>query len=271
MPLNLKRPIIFFDVESTGLDFKYDRIIEIGAVKLFPEGRKEYFLERVNPGMKIPSEVAALTGITNDDVAKCPGFPEIAEKVAAFFDGCDLAGYNLARFDVKILTEELKRTGRDLGLDERSVVDVQTIFHQKEKRDLSAAYKYYCNKDLTNAHSAKADADATCEILIAQLERYPDLPCDVPSLHMFCRSDRERYVDSEGKFIWRDGEAVFNFGKFRSRSLRDVAKSNPEYLEWVVSPERQFAQDVVDICYAARQGRFPVKAAREVPKGTGSN
>jgi DNA polymerase-3 subunit epsilon len=267
MTLKLTRPIIFFDIESTGLDFKYDRIVEIGAIKLHPDGKRDLLLKRVNPGMKIPAEVTSIIGITNKDVENEPMFPEIAQEVEDFFVKCDLAGYNLARFDIKILSEELKRTGRDLGLEERGVVDVQTIFHQKEKRDLAAAYKYYCNKDLQNAHSAKADADATLEILMAQLERYPDLPCEVPELHMFCRGDRDRFVDSEGKFIWRDGEAVFNFGKFRSRTLKDVALKNPEYLDWVVSPERQFGQDVIDLCYGARKGRFPTKAAAE-PKGT---
>jgi DNA polymerase-3 subunit epsilon len=267
MTLKLVRPLIFFDIESTGLDFKYDRIVEIGAIKLHPDGKREMYLQRVNPGMKIPNEVSLIIGITNEDVAKEPGFADIAQAVEDFFLGCDLAGYNLARFDVKILSEELKRTGRDLGLEERGVVDVQTIFHQKEKRDLAAAYKYYCNKDLQNAHSAKADATATLEILMAQLERYPDLPCEVPELHVFCKGDRDRYVDSEGKFMWRDAEAVFNFGKFRSQRLRDVAARNPEYLDWVVSPERQFPQDVIDICYNAKQGRFPTKPANE-PKGT---
>lgn len=267
MSLKLTRPLIFFDIESTGLDFKYDRIVEIGAIKLHPDGHRDMLLRRVNPGLKIPAEVSLLIGITNEDVAKEPPFADIADEVETFFNGCDLAGYNLARFDVKILAEELKRTGRDLGLEERGVVDVQTIFHQKEKRDLSAAYKYYCNKDLLNAHSAEADAAATVDILMAQLERYPDLPSEVPGLHIFCRGDRERYVDGEGKFMWRDGEAVFNFGKFRSRTLRDVALKNPEYLTWVVSPERNFGQDVVDLCYEAMKGRFPVKEKSE-PKGT---
>ncbi len=267
MALKLTRPMIFFDIESTGLDFKYDRIVEIGAIKLHPDGRKETFLKRVNPGLKIPAEVSSIISITNQDVANEPFFNEIAQSVEDFFVGCDLAGYNLARFDVKILSEELKRTGRDLGLDDRGVVDAQTIFHMKEKRDLAAAYKYYCNKDLKNAHSAMADADATMEILLAQLERYPDLPNAVPELHMFCRGDRDRFVDAEGKFIWRDGEAVFNFGKFRSKTLRDVAATNPEYLDWVMSPERQFGQDVIDMCYEARRGRFPAKAVSD-PRGT---
>jgi DNA polymerase-3 subunit epsilon len=267
MSLKLTRPLIFFDIESTGLDFKYDRIIEIGAVKLHPDGRRETYLKRVNPGMKIPGEITTLTGISNQDVANEPMFADIADEVETFFNGADLAGYNLARFDVKMLSEEFKRTGRDLGIEARGVVDAQTIFHQKEKRDLAAAYKYYCNKELHNAHSAKADADATVEILLAQLERYEDLPKDVTGLHAFCRSDRDRYVDSEGKFIWRDGEAVFNFGKFRSRTLRDVAAKNAEYLTWVVSPERHFAQDVIDLCYEAMKGRFPVKPEAD-PKGT---
>ncbi len=269
MPLKLSRPLIFFDLETTGLDFKYDRIIEIGALKIHPDGRKEIFTRRLNPGMRIPAEIVALTGISNEDVANAPSFADTADEIENFFQGADLGGYNIARFDVKMLAEELKRTGRDLGIDSRSIVDAQVIFHLKEKRDLTAAYKYYCNKELKNAHSAEADAVATHEIFMAQLERYAELPSEVTGLHDFCRADRDRYVDSEGKFIWRDGEAIFNFGKFRSRSLRDVAKSNPEYLDWVVSPERHFPQDVVDLCYEAMKGRFPVKATAD-PKGTGS-
>jgi DNA polymerase-3 subunit epsilon len=266
--LKLTRPIVFFDLETTGLDFKYDRVMEIGALKLHPDGRKEIYTKRINPGMKIPAEIAALTGITNADVAGAPGFADVAEEIESFFAGCDVGGYNIARFDVKMLAEEFKRLGRDFGVETRGVVDAQVIFHHKEKRDLAAAYKYYCNKELKNAHSAQADTDATFEILVSQLERYPDLPQDVQGLHNFCRLDRDRFVDAEGKFIWRDGEAVFNFGKFRSQTLRQVAQSNRDYLDWVISPERNFGQDVIDLCYNAKQGRFPTKPAAEDPKGT---
>jgi DNA polymerase-3 subunit epsilon len=139
------------------------------------------------------------------------------------------------------------------------VVDAQVIFHQKEKRDLAAALKFYCNKDLTEAHTAKADTDASYEIFLAQMERYADLPHSLEALHALCRGDQDRFVDGEGKFFWRDGEAVFNFGRFKSKTLKEVARNNPDYLAWVMSPERTFSQDVIDICYKATRGEFPLK------------
>lgn len=265
--LKLERPLICFDLETTGLDHKYDRIIEIGAVKVFPDGKKEVFHKRVNPGMRIPAEVSALTGITNEMVANEPAFIDLIDEVERFFEGSDLAGYNIARFDAKVMVEEFRRTGRDFALETRAVIDSQVIFHQKERRDLSAAYKYYCNKELKQHHSATADTQASLEILYSQLERYPDLPHGVKDLHQFCSIDRDRFVDAEGKFFWRDGEAVFNFGKFRSLTLRDVARKHPEYLDWVLSPDRQFSQEVIDLCYNAKQGRFPVKKVED-PRGT---
>ena len=258
-PFAIKRPIIFFDLETTGLDFKYDRIIEIGAVKIFPDGKREILTQKINPQIRIPAEISTLTGISNEDVAQAPTFAQAAPAVDAFFDGCDLGGYNIARFDIKVMTEEFKRAGMNFKAEERAVVDSQVIFHQKEKRDLSAAYKFYCNSDLHGAHSAQADVDATVAIFIAQMERYADLPRDLSALHQFCRGNQDRFVDSEGKFFWRDGEAVFNFGKFKSQTLRSVTQTNPEYLHWVISPERQFPQDVIDICYRAMKGEFPKK------------
>lgn len=260
-PISLTRPIIFFDLETTGLDFKYDRAIELGAFKIHPDGREESFLRRFNPGMRIPAEVTALTGISNDDVAKAPRFSEAAPEVELFFRGCDLGGYNVNRFDVKVMIEEFKRVGLDFNAGERLVVDAQVIFHQKEKRDLASAYKFYCEKDLTDAHSAQADTRATYEIFLAQMKRYSDLPKDMTALHIFCRGDQERFVDSEGKFFWRDGEAVFNFGRYKSHTLREVTKNDPSYLQWVMSPDRHFGQDVVDLCYKALKGEFPVKAS----------
>ena len=265
LPLKLRRPIVFFDLETTGLDFKYDRVIEIGAVKIYPDGRKDNFLKRINPGMRISSEVTAITGIANEDVVNAPAFSQALPEIESFFRDADIGGYNVARFDARVMVEEFKRAGADFELENRAVVDSQIIFHQKEKRDLAAAYKYYCDKDLKGAHSARADTEATWEILLSQLDRYPDLPRDVPGLHAVCRGDQERFVDPEGKFFWRDGEAVFNFGKFKSQSLRYVAKHHPEYLEWVISPERQFAQETVDICYKARRGEFPAKSETNRP------
>lgn len=259
LDLQLKNPLIFFDLETTGLDFKYDRAIELGAVKILPDGTNVKLLKRFNPGMKIPSEIEKLTGIRNEDVASEPTFAAAAAEIEAFFRGCDLAGYNILRFDCKVMVEEFKRAGLDFKLEDRLAVDVQTIFHQKEKRDLSAAYKFYCSKDLVGAHSATADSDATFEIFLSQLKRYPDLPRDINGLHQFCRGDQDRFVDGEGKFFWRDAQAVFNFGRYKSHSLKDVVKNDPSYLQWVLSPDRQFSQEVVDICYRALKGEFPVK------------
>jgi DNA polymerase-3 subunit epsilon len=260
-PLPLTRPLIFFDLETTGLDFKYDRAIELGALKIHPDGREEKFLKRFNPGMRIPAEITALTHISNEDVANAPKFSEAAPEVELFFRGCDLGGYNINRFDVKVMIEEFKRVGLDFKTEERLVIDAQVIFHQKEKRDLASAYKFYCEKNLTDAHTAQADTDATYEIFLAQLKRYSDLPQNMEGLHIFCRGDQERFVDSEGKFFWRDGEAVFNFGRYKSHSLREIAKNDPSYLQWVMSPDRHFGQDVVDLCYRAMKGEFPSKKA----------
>lgn len=257
-PIPLNRPLVFFDLETTGLDFKYDRIIEIGAVKIHPDGRQETFHIRLNPGMKISAEVQAITGISNEDVARASSFVHAFPEISRFFEKVDLGVYN-AKFDVKMLNEEFKRAGADFKLEERAVLDAQAIFHQKEKRDLAAAYKFYCNRELANAHSAQADVDATYEVFLAQLTRYPDLPREIDALHKYCKSNQERFVDSEGKFFWRDGEAVFNFGKFKSQTLKSVTHSHPEYLHWVIAPERQFSQEVIDICYKAMKGEFPKK------------
>lgn len=261
LPFEIKRPIIFFDLETTGLDQKYDRIIEIGAVKIHPDGKEESLTMKINPSMRISAEISTLTGITNEEVAKAPTFAQAAPEINTFFEKCDLGGYNINRFDVKVMVEEFKRVGLNFNPEERAIIDSQVIFHQKEKRDLSAAFKFYCNQDLHGAHSAQADVKATYEIFLSQMQRYTDLPRDLGALHKFCRGNQDRFVDSEGKFFWRDGEAVFNFGKFKSQTLRAVTQTNPEYLHWVISPERQFPQDVIDICYRAMKGDFPTKKA----------
>jgi DNA polymerase III subunit epsilon len=258
-PIDIKRPLIFFDLETTGLDFKYDRTVEISALKVLPGGATENYTKRINPGIKIPAEITEIIHITNEDVAQAPHFADVAQEIFAFFANCDVAGYNIQRFDVKVLVEEFKRVGLIFDVEDRSIVDVQGIFHKKEKRDLTAAYKFYCNKELQGAHGAEADTRATYEIFLSQMERYPDLPRDVPKLYIYSRGDRDRFVDSEGKFFWRDGEAVFNFGKFKSQTLKQVAKANPEYLQWVLSPDRHFGQDVIDLVYKALQNDFPVK------------
>jgi len=258
-PVPLNKPLIFFDLETTGLDFKYDHIIEIGALKIYPDGKKESYERRINPGMRIPIEVTKITGISNEDVASSPYLSNLIEELEAFFKDSDIAGYNILRFDAKVMVEEFKRCGRNFNLDERAVIDAQIIFHQKEKRDLSAAYKFYCNKELKDAHSAQADTNATYDIWLSQMKKYKDLPTNIKDLDILCRSDNERFVDHEGKFFWRDGEAVFNFGKHKSKSLRWVTKNDSNYLDWVIAPERNFSQQMVDICYNAMKGTFPKK------------
>ena len=179
MQLNLKNPLVFFDLETTGIDIVKDRIIEISYVKVFPNGKEETKTMRINPEMSIPPASTAIHGITDEDVKDCPKFKEVAKTLAAQIEGCDLAGYNSNRFDIPLLAEEFLRAGVDIDLTRRKFIDVQTIFHKMEQRTLSAAYKFYCNKDLNNAHTAEADTMATYEVLKAQLDRYDELQNDV--------------------------------------------------------------------------------------------
>ena len=182
MQLNLKNPLVFFDLETTGTDIVNDRIVEISYLKVYPNGNEESKTLRINPGMHIPEGATAIHGITDEDVRDCPKFKEVAKNLAKEIEGCDLAGYNSNRFDNPLLAEEFLRAEVDINMKKRKFVDVQTIFHKKEQRTLSAAYKFYCDKELTDAHSAEADTRATYEVLKAQLDRYPDLKNDVAFL-----------------------------------------------------------------------------------------
>jgi len=256
--MKVQRPVIFFDIEATGADAQRDRVVEIALIKEFPDGHREEKVHRVNPGVKIPAEVVLIHGITNEDVALAPPFRELALPLLEFFEGADLAGFGIMRFDVPILVEEFRRAGYPFPKEGTALIDALTIFHRREPRDLTAAYQFYCGKALVGAHGAKADALASLEVLKAQIERYTDLPKDVPGLHDFCNKQDDRFVDSRGKFIWRDGEAAFNFGKHKGELLRRMVKEQRDYLEWVVS-EGKFPQDVVDICWKALRGEFPKK------------
>ena len=200
MQLNLKNPIVFFDLETTGINIVKDRIVEISFVKVHPNGKEESKTRRINPEMPIPPESTAIHGITDEDVKDCPTFKEIAKSLAAQIEGCDLAGYNSNRFDIPLLAEEFLRAGVDIDLNKRKFVDVQTIFHKMEQRTLSAAYKFYCDKSLENAHTAEADTMATYEILKAQLDRYPDdLQNDIDFLSKY--SSFTNNVDFAGRMI----------------------------------------------------------------------
>ena len=234
MQLNLRNPLVFFDLETTSIDIAKDRIVEISMVKVMPNGEEIVKTRRINPGMPIPPESTAIHGITDEDVKDCPKFKEIAKSLAAQIEGCDLAGFNSNRFDIPMLAEEFLRAGVDVDLNRRKFIDVQTIFHKMEQRNLTAAYKFYCNKDLANAHSAEADTMATYEVLKAQLDRYPELENDVNFLSKY--SSFTNNVDFAGRMVYNEkGQEVINFGKYKGRLVEEVLKSDPSYYAWIMN------------------------------------
>ena len=234
MNLNLKRPIVFFDLETTGIDLSRDRIVEISLVKISPNGDQELKTRRINPEMPIPPEATAIHGITDDDVKDCPRFKEIAKSLAQYIEGCDLGGYNSNKFDIPMLVEEFLRADVDVDLKKRKFIDVQNIFHKMEQRTLIAAYKFYCGKDLENAHSAEADIMATYEVLQAQLDRYPELQNDVDFLAGF--SERGKSADYAGRIVYNDkGQEVFAFGKHKGRVVEEVFREEPSYYAWMMN------------------------------------
>jgi DNA polymerase-3 subunit epsilon len=233
MQLKLKNPIVFFDLETTGVDVSRDRIVEISLVKVLVNGDREVKTRRLNPEMHIPAEASAIHGIYDEDVRDCPPFRTIAKSLAKYLEGCDLGGYNSNKFDIPVLVEEFIRAGVDVDFKRRRFVDVQNIFHKKERRTLEAAYKFYCDKELENAHSAEADVVATYEVLEAQLDRYPDLENDVAFLAEY--SSRDNSVDYAGRIVYDDkGVEVFGFGKHKGRSVAEVFAKEPSYYTWMM-------------------------------------
>ncbi len=236
MELQLTRPICFFDLEATGINVVTDRIVEIGILKIFPNGNKESKTWLVNPEMHISDEVIAIHGITNEKIANEPTFKQLASKVHDMVKDSDLGGYNSNKFDIPMLAEEFLRAGIDFDLGNRNAVDVQNIFHKKEQRTLEAAYRFYCDKTLENAHTAEADTLATYEILKSQLDRYDDLENNIGSLAQF--SNRFKAVDFAGFIRLNDKEQeVFSFGKYRDRPVTEVFKENPGYYSWMQNAE----------------------------------
>lgn len=232
MKLNIQRPVMFFDLETTGTDILRDRIVEISMIKVMPDGTDVQRTVRVNPGCPIPAEATAIHHITDEDVADKPSFAEIAAVLADSFAGCDLAGFNSNRFDIPLLAEEFARAGIDFDFASARFIDVQTIFHKKEQRTLSAAYKFYCSKELEGAHSANADTRATYEVLMAQLDRYEDLPNDVTLLSEY--SAQTKNVDLMGRLVYDDQRReVINFGKYKGQLATDVLRRDPGYFSWI--------------------------------------
>jgi DNA polymerase-3 subunit epsilon len=233
MQLNLKNPLVFFDLETTGINITNDRVVEISYLKVKPDGHEECRTRRVNPQIPIPGEATAIHGITDEDVKDCPTFKEIAKSLAAQIEGCDLAGFNSNRFDIPMLAEEFLRAGVTIDLNKRKFIDVQTIFHKMEQRNLAAAYKFYCGKEFTNAHSAESDTRATYEVLMSQLDRYPELENDIDALSKF--SSFNHNVDFAGRMIYNEnGDEVINFGKHKGSLVKDVLKKDQGYYGWMM-------------------------------------
>ena len=234
MKLNLKRPLVFFDLETTGVDTAKDRIVEISMVKVMPDGEEIVRTRLINPQMHIPEDATAVHGITDEDVKDQPTFAQIAKSLSQFIEGCDFGGFNSNRFDLPMLVEEFLRAGVDVDFKNRKFIDVQNIFHKMEQRTLVAAYKFYCDKDLANAHSAEADTMATYEVLESQIERYGDIGATVEELAEF--SSNGPIVDFAGRLSLNDkGEEIFTFGKYKGRTVVEVFKSDPSYYAWMMN------------------------------------
>ena len=244
MQLKLKRPLLFFDIESTGLDISNDRIVEISMVKVMPDGTRQVKTRRVNPTIPIPAAAQAVHGISDEDVKDCPTFAQLAKSMYQWMEGCDIAGYNSISFDVPLLAEEFMRAGIEPDFHDRDMVDVQVIFYKKEPRTLSGAYKFYCDKNLEDAHAAEADTMATLEVLEAQLDRYPDLENDVDFLSKFTK--RSNMLDYAGRIILDENNVpVFNFGKHKGKPVKEVLAVEPSYYSWIQNGD--FTQDTKNV------------------------
>lgn len=244
MQLNLTRPIIFFDLETTGTNITRDRIVELSLIKIMPDGTEEERTRRLNPEMPIPAEATAIHHITDDDVKDCPTFRQIAGSLYKIFEGCDIAGFNSNKFDVPMLIEEFGRAGMVFNVAGRRFVDVQNIFHKMEQRTLVAAYRFYCGGELTDAHSALADTRATYEVLKSQLDRYPQLENDIDSLAEFSRQGRN--LDLAGRIVLNDNDVpVFNFGKHKGEPVEEVLRKEPAFFTWM--QQRDFPRNTIDV------------------------
>lgn len=258
MRLKLEKPIIFFDLETTGTNVTHDRIVELSYIKVYPDGKEERKSRRLNPEMPIPAESTAVHHITDDDVKDAPTFRQIANSLLEHFKGCDIAGYNSNKFDVPVLMEEFGRCGLKFDIAGRRFIDVQNIFHKMEQRTLVAAYRFYCGKELEGAHSALADTEATYEVLMGQLDRYPELENDVEYLAKF--SNIGRNLDLAARIVLNDkDEPVFNFGKHKGKTVREVLRREPSFYDWMMQGD--FPKNTKDVLfqlkykYTAEKGR----------------
>ncbi len=255
--LSLRRALAFFDLETTGTNPAEDRIVEISVLKVHPDGSEELKTRRLNPGVPIPRGAFEVHGISDEDVANEPRFAQVAASLADFLADCDLGGFGVTRFDVPLLIAEFERAGVEFSIRDRSIVDALTIFHQREPRNLDAALRFYCGEALEDAHSAEADIRATYRVLLGQLERYEDLPANPEELDELCNPGRRDFVDTHGKLIWKGDRVAFNFGKYRGELVREVADEHPGYLDWLLSEDRKFPEDVREVFRHVRDGDEP--------------
>ena len=269
MELIKERPLVFFDLEATGVNILNDRIVEISVVKIFPDGRREVKTRRINPEMHIPEEASAIHGIYDKDVVNEPTFRAISKKFFIYLEDCDLGGYNITKFDIPMLTREFSRAGLTFTTANRRIIDAYNIFCRMEPRNLSAAYKFFCGKDMKDAHSAEADTLATVEIFEGEIKRYSqmareDYPEDIEKwpetldeFHTFCNQRMIDSIEHDGRFKWKNGEAVVAFGKNAGTSLRRIAIDNPDFLRWILRSD--FSVEVKNIASDALKGIFPEK------------
>lgn len=255
--MKIAKSLVIFDLETTGTWIEKDKIVEIGMIRLSPDGLREDYIKRVNPGIQIPANVSRIIGITDSDVKDAPPFKAIAQEVLGFIGNSDLGGFNIERFDLPLLEREMVEAGLSFHWRGRNIYDAQKVYHIHERRDLTAAYKLYCNKELSNAHSALGDAEATVEILEAQIERYGHRDKGVESIRDFEYERSSNYFDKERKFCWWNGQLYPMFGKYARKShIRDICKKDQQYMEWILT--KDFSADVKDMVRKALKGEFPV-------------
>jgi len=254
-PLKLDRPLIVFDIEATGISPRSDRIIELAAIRIEPDGsqHKGYWL--LNPEMPIPVESIAIHGITDAIVSNCPTFKDRSLEILTYFGEADLSGFNAGRFDIPMLSEEFKRAGIIFDPERRRLLDAQRIFHSREPRNLSAALEFYCEKEHADAHGAEADVQATLDVLIGQFEKYPDLPRDMDSLDKLLNPLDPFNTDRSGRLRWVDGEVTINFGKKKGELLKTLVEKDSGFIKWII--KNDFPQDTRKICEDALKGIYP--------------
>lgn len=253
--LQYDRLLVFFDLETTGISVPHDRIVELTAIRLYPDGRREVWSNRMNPEMPIPKSATQVHGISDEDVAGKPPFSYYAPQLKQFFADADLGGFGISRLDIPLLEAEFRRSGVEFSRRGRRIVDAQILFHMLEPRDLAAAYRKYCGLDLSNAHTSEGDVEASMAVVEGMLEKESSLPHDIEGLNGLCNSEQENWIDSQGKFTWSSGVAVVGFGKYKGVPIRTVAQTDPGYFDWMLKSD--FGEDTKSVAARALRGDFP--------------